>query len=73
MNIGHYVGNLPYVVEVRDDTVRKFERVLVKNLKCGKINEKQPTILLGDFSKMGGEAKDAINYYACAFCQVIIP
>jgi hypothetical protein len=69
LNIGRYVGNLPNLIEVHDDTVREFERVLVQNLKGGKIDEKRPTILLGDFSGIGGEAKDAIDHYACAFVR----
>ena len=67
VNIGHRVGNLPHLIEFHNDTVRKFERVLTQYLKGGKIGKKRPTIRLGGFLGMGGEVKDAIDYYTCVF------
>ena len=38
-----------------------------KYLKGGRIGKKQPTITIGGFMGMGGEKKDAIDYYTCVY------
>jgi hypothetical protein len=63
VHIGRRVGNLPHLIEVHNHTVRAFEQVLVGYLKGGKIGKKRPTIRLGGFWGMGGQKRDAIDYY----------
>ena len=67
VNIGRSVGKLPDLIKSHNDTVRKFERVLMQYLKGGEIGKKRPTIRLGGFFGIGGEVKDAIDYYMCVF------
>ena len=72
VNIGRSVGKLPNLIKSHNDTVQKFERVLVQYFKGGKIGKKRPTIRLGGFLGIGGEVKDAIDYYTCVFfCHII--
>ncbi|KAI0258847.1 hypothetical protein BC834DRAFT_834501 [Gloeopeniophorella convolvens] len=63
VHIGRRVGKLPYLIEVHNNTVREFEQVLVRYLKGGKIGKKRPTIRFGGFLGMGGQKRDAIDYY----------
>ncbi|CAG7850689.1 Uncharacterized protein C354.08c [Serendipita indica DSM 11827] len=63
VHIGRRVGQLPELVEYHNDTVRSFEQVLVSYLKGGKIGKKRPTITMGGCLGMGGEKKDAIEFY----------
>lgn len=63
VHVGRSVGRLPELVEYHNDTVRDLERALVKYLKDGKIQKKRPTTRIGGFMGMGGETKDAIDYY----------
>ena len=67
VHIGRKVGRLPDLIEYHNDAVRELEAVLVKYLKGGKIGKKRPTITIGGFMGMGGEKKDAIDYYTCVF------
>lgn len=63
VHIGRKVGRLPELIEYHNDAVRELEAVLVTYLKGGKIGKKRPTITIGGFLGMGGEKKDAIDYY----------
>lgn len=63
VHIGRRVGNLPHLIEVHNNTVRAFEHVLVRYLKGGKMGKKRPTIRIGSFWGMGGQKRDAIDYY----------
>ncbi|KAI0685812.1 hypothetical protein C8T65DRAFT_747723 [Cerioporus squamosus] len=63
VHIGRKVGRLPELIEYHNDAVRELEAVLVKYLKDGKIGKKRPTITIGGFMGIGGEKKDAIDYY----------
>ncbi|KAF8270502.1 DUF221-domain-containing protein [Lactarius quietus] len=63
VHIGRRVGTLPELIEAHNNTVREFEQVLVRYLKGGKIGKKRPTIRLGGFWGMGGQKRDAIDYY----------
>ncbi|KAI0251134.1 DUF221-domain-containing protein [Lactifluus subvellereus] len=63
VHVGRRVGNLPQLIEVHNNTVREFEQVLVRYLKGGRIAKKRPTIRLGGFLGIGGEKRDAIDYY----------
>jgi len=65
VHVGRRVGNLPHLIETHNNTVRQFEQVLVRYLKGGKIGKKRPTIRLGGFLGMGGQVRDAIDYYTC--------
>ena len=65
VHIGRRVGNLPQLIEVHNNTVREFEQILVRYLKDGKIGKNRPTIHIGGFWGMGGEKRDAIDYYTC--------
>jgi hypothetical protein len=65
VHIGRRVGNLPHLIEVHNNTVREFEQILVRYLKGGKTGKKRPTIRIGGFWGMGGEKRDAIDYYTC--------
>lgn len=65
VHIGRRVGNLPQLIETHNNTVRQFEQILVRYLKDGKIGKKRPTIRLGGFLGMGGQVRDAIDYYTC--------
>lgn len=69
VHVGRRVGNLPQLIEVHNNTVREFEKVLVRYLNGGKIAKKRPTIRLGGFLGIGGEKRDAIDYYTC----VVLP
>lgn len=57
VHIGRQVGQLPELIEYHNDTVRSFEKVLVRYLKGGKIGSKRPTIRIGGFMGFGGEKK----------------
>ncbi|KAI9441650.1 DUF221-domain-containing protein [Lactarius indigo] len=63
VHIGRRVGKLPHLIEVHNNTVRAFEHVLVRYLKGGKMGKKRPTIRVGSFLGMGGQKRDAIDYY----------
>ena len=63
VHIGRKVDRLPDLIEYHNDAVRELEAVLVRYLKGGKIGKKRPTITIGGFLGMGGEKKDAIDYY----------
>jgi hypothetical protein len=73
VHIGRRVGNLPHLIEVHNNTVRAFEQVLVGYLKGGKIGKKRPTIRLGGFWGMGGQKRDAIDYYTCVIYELFMP
>jgi len=64
-HIGRRVGDLPELIETHNNTVREFEQVLVRYLKDGRMGKKRPTIRLGGFLGMGGQVRDAIDYYTC--------
>lgn len=77
VHIGRKVGRLPELIEYHNDAVRDLEAVLVKYLKGGKIGKKRPTITVGGFMGMGGEKKDAIDYYtyvlsACSLTRFLL-
>ncbi|KIO29092.1 hypothetical protein M407DRAFT_21836 [Tulasnella calospora MUT 4182] len=63
VHIGRSVGQLPDLIEYHNQTVRDLETVLVRYLKGGRIGKTRPTITIGGFLGMGGEKKDAIDYY----------
>ncbi|KAI9465279.1 hypothetical protein BJY52DRAFT_1388541 [Lactarius psammicola] len=63
VHIGRRVGNLPRLIEVHNNTVRSFEQVLVGYLKGGRMGKKRPTIRIGSFLGIGGQKRDAIDYY----------
>ncbi|KAG8945459.1 hypothetical protein FRC04_000744 [Tulasnella sp. 424] len=63
VHIGRRVGDLPELIEYHNQTVRDLEGVLVRYLKGGKIGKNRPTITIGGFLGLGGEKKDAIDYY----------
>jgi len=65
VHIGRRVGDLPELIETHNNTVREFEQVLVRYLKDGRMGKKRPTIRLGGFLGMGGQVRDAIDYYTC--------
>lgn len=65
VHIGRAVGNLPGMIDAHNENVKKLEGYLVQYLKGGKIGNKRPTIRIGGFLGMGGEKKDAIDYYTC--------
>lgn len=65
VHIGRRVGDLPRLIEAHNSTVREFEQILVRYLKGGKIGKKRPTIRIGGFLGVGGERRDAIDYYMC--------
>jgi ABC-type siderophore export system fused ATPase/permease subunit len=69
VHIGRRVGNLHQLIDVHNNTVRQFEQVLVRYLKGGKIGKKRPTIRIGGFMGIGGEVRDAIDYYTCVVLQ----
>ncbi len=73
VHIGRRVGNLPHLIEVHNNTVRAFEQVLVGYLKGGKTGKKRPTIRIGSFLGMGGQKRDAIDYYTCVICEPLMP
>ena len=66
VHVGRRVGELPALIERHNEAVRKFEQVLVRYLKDGHIAKERPTIRIGGFMGMGGEKKDAIDFYTCA-------
>lgn len=63
VHIGRRVGQLPELIEYHNNTVREFEQVLVQYLKGGRVAKKRPTIRVGGFMGLGGETKDAIDWY----------
>ena len=63
VHIGRRVGVLPELTEYHNNTVRQFEQVLVRYLKGGKLGRKRPTISTGGFMGLGGETRDAIDWY----------
>lgn len=73
VHIGRRVGDLPRLIEAHNNLVREFEHVLVRYLKDGKIGKKRPTIHVGGFAGMGGEKRDAIDYYTCVLYQRSYP
>ena len=73
VHIGRRVGKLPELIEAHNNTVREFEKVLVRYLKGGKTGKKRPTIRLGGFLGMGGQKRDAIEYYTCVICKLLMP
>ncbi len=73
VHISRRVGNLPHLIEVHNDTVREFEKVLVRYLKGGRIGKKRPTIRLDGFMGIGGQKRDAIDYYTCVIYNFFKP
>jgi hypothetical protein len=65
VHIGRRVGNLPDLIKVHNKTVHEFEQILARYLEGGKIGKKRPTIRVGGFLGIGGELRDAIEYYTC--------
>jgi len=63
VHISRRVEDLPDLVEYHNNTVRELEQVLVRYLKGGKVGNKRPTIRIGGFMGIGGEEKDAIDFY----------
>ncbi|KAL0955754.1 hypothetical protein HGRIS_001969 [Hohenbuehelia grisea] len=63
VHIGRKVGKLPELIEYHNQTVRDFESLLVKYLKGGRIGRKRPTIRVGGCCGLGGQKKDAIDFY----------
>lgn len=63
VHISRQVGDLPDLVEYHNNTVRELEQVLVRYLKGGKLGKNRPTIRIGGFMGIGGEKKDAIDWY----------
>ena len=63
VHIGRRVGQLPELIEYHNNTVREFEQVLVRYLKGGEPGKNRPTIRIGGFMGVGGEKKDAIDWY----------
>jgi hypothetical protein len=66
VHIGHKVGQLPELVEYHNETVREFEKVLVRYLKGGKLGKKRPTITIGGWLGFGGEKKVRCSGQLCA-------
>jgi len=62
VHIGRRTEELPEIIEVHQETVRKLEQVLTKHLRTGKIPDKRPTMRLGGFLGMGGQKVDAIDH-----------
>jgi calcium permeable stress-gated cation channel len=73
VHVSRRVGDLPRLVDAHNNTVREFEQVLVRYLKGGKIGKKRPTIHLGGFLGMGGEKRDAIDYYTSVVYILFMP
>jgi calcium permeable stress-gated cation channel len=65
VHIGRKVGKLPELIEYHNTTVRELEQVLVRYLKGGKIAKERPTIRIGGWLGMGGQKRDAIEFYTC--------
>jgi len=65
VHIGRKVGKLPELIEYHNTTVRELEQVLVRYLKGGKIAKERPTIRIGGWLGMGGQKRDAIDFYTC--------
>ncbi|KAF9529713.1 hypothetical protein CPB83DRAFT_852038 [Crepidotus variabilis] len=63
VHVGRKVGKLPELIDYHNQTVREFEEILVAYLKGGKIRAKRPTIRIGGTCGMGGQKKDAIDFY----------
>ncbi|KAF9501406.1 DUF221-domain-containing protein [Pleurotus eryngii] len=63
VHIGRKVGKLPELIEYHNKTVRELENVLVKYLKGGRPAKTRPTIRVGGCCGMGGQRKDAIDFY----------
>lgn len=63
VHIGRKVGKLPDLVEYHNDAVRELETYLVRYLKGGRIGTKRPTITKGGLCGLGGDKKDAIDFY----------
>ena len=63
VHIGRRVEDLPDLVDYHNNTVRELEQVLVQYLKGGKLGKTRPTIRIGGFMGIGGEKKDAIDWY----------
>jgi hypothetical protein len=63
VHISRRVGDLPELVEFHNNTVRELEQVLVRYLKGGRLAKNRPTIRIGGFMGLGGETKDAIDFY----------
>jgi calcium permeable stress-gated cation channel len=69
VHIGRRLEDLPRLVKVHNDTIRKFEQKMVRYLKGGKFGKKRPTVRVGGFLGMGGEVRDAIDHYTCVVLQ----
>jgi hypothetical protein len=63
VHIGRRLEDLPRLIKVHNDTVRKFEQKMVPYLKGGKFGEKRPTVRVGGFLGIGGEVRDVIDHY----------
>ncbi|PWN26882.1 DUF221-domain-containing protein [Jaminaea rosea] len=63
VHISRVVGQLPYLIEEHDETVRKLERVLAKWLKDpNHVPSKRPTMKIGAKMGFGGKQVDAVDY-----------
>lgn len=63
VHISRKVGKLPELIEYHNQTVRKFESVLVKYMQGGRISRHRPTVRVGGCCGMGGRKQDAIEFY----------
>ncbi|KAK1234247.1 hypothetical protein PQX77_002554 [Marasmius sp. AFHP31] len=63
VHIGHHVGQLPELIEYHNQTVREFERVLMKFFQGGTPRKQRPTVCVGGWCGLGGTKMDAITFY----------
>jgi calcium permeable stress-gated cation channel len=69
VHIGRRLEDLPRLIKVHNNTIRKLEQKMVRYLKGGKFGKKRPTVRVGGFLGMGGEVRDAIDHYTCVLLQ----
>jgi hypothetical protein len=69
VHIGRRLEDLPRLIKVHNDTVRKFEQKMVQYLKGDPSGKKRPTVRVRGFLGMGGEVRDAIDHYTCVLLQ----
>lgn len=63
VHISRVVGQLPFLIEEHDETVRKLERVLAKWLKDpNSVPSKRPKMKVGSHMGCGGQEVDAVDY-----------
>lgn len=64
VHIGRRVGDLPFLIEHHNQTVRELEQVLATYLKNGKISTSRPKLRIGaNCLGFGGRQVDSIDFY----------